>query len=806
MKPIQNILKWVDLLLVLALIGVSGIIPASLVFAQAGAPTLTGVQPSRAANDIDTPVEITGSSFSDAGGVPQLLIGDHALTQVTWVNENTLTALVPWGIQAGVYSLRVINPDGGEATLENAFEVTQGVGQWNANVIDGGPVQAVLPIPNTPGLVYAYSWTTSAVYRSNDYGAHWATIGHVAGQNFTYDPLDPSYLYINNMQSSDGGATWHNLLPDHIWPGTDWHPAGYTQAYPDPAHAGTIFLATASIPSSNPDPGGLIRSEDYGQTWETVETGLLAGDTHVTTLEFAGSLIYLGTRDGNVYQSADGGDTWARMGTTTLLPSIGLVKVNPYEPTELWITTHFSVTANTQMARVDLANPLYPVTPVPAWPAESYPKTLGFLAEDTLFIGTHWDGGWITQDDGVNWNFFQPTTGKPGYSLALDPWDASQNTFYIADEQYGMQKTTDRGLTWNPLNTGLHAMSPDYLAVDPQNPSYVYAKIADNGWPGIFVSADGGQNWAFSSLQPAASDNRPITSMLAVSGDRVFAGAHGNDVLGYGPQVFISEDRGGSWRRVAADPVPAYADSFHMPCNVMADPQQPTTLLMTAVIGNRDLTPDQYVSEIYRSTDHGDSWQRVDLAAQLGYQAYNLAYLAFDPNDPDVVYASGDHAILKSSDNGLTWSTLVHNDTEWYSGPIAVEPVAPYRVYVGDLVSTNGGATWNWANLPIGASQMMFIPDSDTLYIAGDGLAYSYNGGDTWLVPQENLAYARINGLAVSRSGERTVVYIGTPGGDAPGGGLAAAQLNLAGASPLEAGVYRMTEVRQYIFLPLVRR
>lgn len=802
MRRFQNPIQWISLLLAVVLMGTAG----PIVFAQTSAPTLTGVQPNRSANDVDTPVEITGTGFSNTGGVPQVYLGALSLTQVTWLNETTLSAQIPWGIKADTYDLRVVNPDGGEATLDSAFEVTEGIGTWNTNAIDGGPVQIVLPIPNTAGLVYAYSVATSAIYRSTDYGAHWATVGHAGGQFFTYDPLNPNYLYLNTLQSSDGGVTWHDLFSDFLWPGTDRHIGVYTQVFPDPTHAGTLFMATANIPTDSGEAAGLIRSEDYGLTWETIETGLLADDRHVTALEFYASTIYLGTRAGNLYQSTDGGDSWQQMGSTNALPSIGIVKVNPYEPSELWITTHHYVTASAQIATLDLADPQYPVSLVPAWSQESYPKTLGFLSANSVFIGTNWDNGWITTNDGANWDLFQPSTGKPGYSLALDPWDSSQNTFYIADEQYGVQKTTDHGVNWTPINQGLHAMSPDYLAVDPENPSRVYAKITENGWPGIFISADGGQNWAFSSLQPAVSGHRPITSMLAVSGNRVFAGAHGNDVLGYGPQLFISEDQGGTWRNIAIAPNPDYSDSFHMPWTLRADPGNPQTLLLTVIIGNRSLTPDQYVSEIYRSTDQGENWQRVNLEAQLGYPVNNLNDLGFDPQDPDIVYATGTHVILKSSDNGASWSTLIHSETSWFGGPIAVEPVPPYRVYVGDQVSTDGGTTWDENPLPIGVNRMVFVPESDTLYIAGEGLAVSMDGGTTWRFPQGSLATARINGLAVSRSDQRTVVYVGTPGGDTQAANLSAAQRLSNLAASLEAGVYRLTEVRFDVFLPLLRR
>ena len=114
---------------------------------------------------------------------------------------------------------------------------------------------------------------------------------------------------------------------------------------------------------------------------------------------------------------------------------------------------------------------------------------------------------------------------------------------------------------------------------------------------------------------------------------------------------------------------------------------------MNVIIGNRDLTPDHYVSEIYRSTDNGDTWQGVDLETQVGRSVNNLAFLAFDPHDSDNVYAVGDHDILKSTDNGVSWSVIVDEPSGYLAAPIAVEPVAPYRVYVGNGVSPDGGKT-----------------------------------------------------------------------------------------------------------------
>ena len=48
---------------------------------------------------------------------PTASLGTTALTDVTWVNSTTLTATVPWGMDPGVYTLTVVNPDGGTGSL-----------------------------------------------------------------------------------------------------------------------------------------------------------------------------------------------------------------------------------------------------------------------------------------------------------------------------------------------------------------------------------------------------------------------------------------------------------------------------------------------------------------------------------------------------------------------------------------------------------------------------------------------------------------------------------------------------------------
>lgn len=104
------------------------------------APDLRGLSPEFGYNGEDTPVEIYGEGFypsvgARSGGdvewdrdVEAWLIGadgeQSRLTSVSLVDYQTITATVPEGLEPGYYDLRLLTPGGDEATLEEAYEVT----------------------------------------------------------------------------------------------------------------------------------------------------------------------------------------------------------------------------------------------------------------------------------------------------------------------------------------------------------------------------------------------------------------------------------------------------------------------------------------------------------------------------------------------------------------------------------------------------------------------------------------------------------------------------------------------------------
>ncbi len=95
--------------------------------AAAGSPTVTAVNPALSPNDLDVEIIITGTNFT-AGATAAL--GESMLEDVGWVSSTSLTATVGWGMEPGIYTLTVENPDGKTGSLTDAFNVTQGIGVW----------------------------------------------------------------------------------------------------------------------------------------------------------------------------------------------------------------------------------------------------------------------------------------------------------------------------------------------------------------------------------------------------------------------------------------------------------------------------------------------------------------------------------------------------------------------------------------------------------------------------------------------------------------------------------------------------
>ena len=148
---------------------------------------------------------------------------------------------------------------------------------------------------------------------------------------------------------------------------------------------------------------------------------------------------------------------------------------------------------------------------------------------------------------------------------------------------------------------------------------------------------------------------------------------------------------------------------------------------------------------ILKSTNGGKSWKW----ATRSLQRLTVTALAINPVDPQVVYAGTTVGIYKSSDGGSTWSLMNTGLTDLVVTAIRVDRQQPARVFValqtgGVFRSVDGGATWAASNNGLGSviplageafTDLAINPvNGSILYVAtrNSRIYKSMNSGDNW--------------------------------------------------------------------------
>ena len=190
--------------------------------------------------------------------------------------------------------------------------------------------------PARPGATRRASFiaiSAAGAFRTDDGGKTWkpinqglrseyipdptAEVGHCV-HRIAMHPSRPNVLFMQKhwdvMRSDDAGETWHEVsgnLP------TDF-------GFPIDVHAHepeTIYVVPIKSDSEHYPPDGKLRvyrSRSGGNEWEALTKGLPQSDCYVNVLRDAMAVdsldscgVYFGTTGGQVYASADAGDSWA---------------------------------------------------------------------------------------------------------------------------------------------------------------------------------------------------------------------------------------------------------------------------------------------------------------------------------------------------------------------------------------------------------------------------------------------------------------------------------------------------------------
>jgi len=462
-------------------------------------------------------------------------------------------------------------------------------------------------------------------------------------------------------------------------------------------------------------PGRIFRMEKNGTSWIH-----LRGPSATSLAQF-GTTLVAGTSGGGVFRSTDHGMTWDRW--VSGLDQAETVFSFAINGNDLFAGTNRGVYLSTDH-----------------W-ANWTPKNVGqdnllvlnILIRDTIILtGTEGGGLYRSTDYGTMWapvssEMIPDTT----WVWALAHMD---NTLFAGTWwPGGVYRSTDNGTTWTEANTGLHAgggwnWDVNALAVFGQN---LYA--GTHG--GIFVTEDGGDNWASTDLGWGT-----IVNCFHISGTDIFAGAfHG---------VYLSTDSGDNWATINSGLIGT----------------QINVLLRT----DTTLFAGTQYNDLFRLDDNGANWVKMNLWAP------NLSSLVASSTD---LFVGTSWGVSRSTDGGYNWSWVnAGMEDVWISSLAVILNNGDEYLFAGSktrgvFLSTDKGASWMLMNTGLTDSTINCLAVIGTNLFAGtgSGMFLSQNYGTSWTPINTGMGNRPVQCLATSTgnlfAGTGSGVFLSTNNG-----------------------------------------
>ena len=433
--------------------------------------------------------EDAGKSFSTVGGFQ----GAHGDMHDVWIDP-TNTQTVVAGDDGGIwYSYN----SGSKWWKGENLPVSQ---FYHVSLDDKDPFQVY------GGLQDNSSWVGQSQYPGGISNAQWENMFGGDGFWMFSDPADPDYLYAEAQGGNIGRVNRHTHQARDIQPKPNYKEKlrwnWNTPIAISPNEKGTIYIGAQF----------LFRSRDHGQTWERISPDLSTNDPEKQKQEKSGGVtvdnssaemhttiysisespknkqvIWVGTDDGNVQLTRDGGKNWSNVaGNVPNLPKnswVSWIQAGNFDAGTAYAAFDrhtFGDMAPYIFRTTDFGKTWTPlVSPADAKGVRGYAHVIkeDLVQKDLLFVGTEL-GLFVSIDGGKAWAQFKGShfPAVAVRDLAIHPRD---NDLVLA--------THGRGIWIIDDITPLRALNPDLLS---QEASFVSARPvqqrieANGGWPG----------------------------------------------------------------------------------------------------------------------------------------------------------------------------------------------------------------------------------------------------------------------------------------------------------------------------------
>ena len=290
----------------------------------------------------------------------------------------------------------------------------------------------------------------------------------------------------------------------------------------DPKDSDILYAAT--------DGMGVLKSSDKGKNWSPINRGLKNPRVHFLVVSpFDSNTLYMGTHGGGVYISEDRGVSWREINEGLTNTTVIRIVFDPSDPNTLYLLTmHGGVFKSNNrgekwipfsegLTQLD-TNPLFCILFQPSGPPTLYLGSLKNMFKrgigddswrsqkdlenqaiksmaydsnkDIFYAGVGFPGRvFRSNDKGETWS---PVSRVLGGSIDFLVVDTSTSDLYAAVYSAGILKSTDEGVSWKEINTGLSSKDVKSIAIDPKAPQIIYTGLWGRG---VFISTNGGDRW-----------------------------------------------------------------------------------------------------------------------------------------------------------------------------------------------------------------------------------------------------------------------------------------------------------------------
>lgn len=394
---------------------------------------------------------------------------------------------------------------------------------------------------SNPAFMYAavYSSTVN-IYKSTNYGANWTNLTTTTDfQNQTSQAWYDLYLRVNpknhlkvyvgvvDVFRSTNGTDFINITNGYS--GGNVHVDQHYLFF-HPSQENT-FIAC--------NDGGIWRTANNGDSFINLNQSLtLTQFYRISASPFSPSRILGGTQDNGTQQTystlnwsaAYGGDG----GEVCFNPFNSDYIIGETQNGGLFRTTNGGSNWSSSISGINMSESVTWIAPILAHPSVS---GTFYVARQRVYRST---------DNGGNWTPISANVNGTSAVREMAISKSDPNIMFATSGSY-VFKSSDAGVTWNNVTSGLPGRTITSVSVYPTNPNEVFLTFSGFGTDKVFKSSNGGSTWI------SISGNLPDTPVNDIF---IYPNNPGNPntfFVATDVGIFLTENNGVNWVEISID-------------------------------------------------------------------------------------------------------------------------------------------------------------------------------------------------------------------------------------------------------------